>query len=104
MLAALLFLYRDVLKIQLQRIDDIERARLPARLPVVLTKREVQALLKQLSGIHLNIGGLMYGAGLRLMECLLMRSPASFPRPVASGPGNTSFLRANSPEIRVLTN
>jgi integrase len=72
-LAALLFLYRNVLKLELQRIDDIERARLPVRLPVVLTKREVQTLLKELAGVHFIIAGLMYGAGLRLMECLRLR-------------------------------
>lgn len=72
-LAALLFLYRDVLKKELQRIDDIERARLPSRLPVVLTKPEVNAVLKKLSGVPLLAAGLMYGAGLRLMECLRLR-------------------------------
>ena len=72
-LAALLFLYRDVLKKELKRIDDIERARLPSRLPVVLTKAEVNALLKNLSGTNLLVTSLMYGAGLRLMECLRLR-------------------------------
>jgi integron integrase len=72
-LAALLFLYRDVLKKQLQRIDDIERARLPSRLPVVLTRAEVNAVLKKLSGVNLLAASLMYGAGIRLMECLRLR-------------------------------
>src|SRR5262245_5316609 len=72
-LAALLFLYRDVLKIKLERIADIERARRPSRIPVVFTKEEVNQILKHLSGVHFLIGGLMYGSGLRLMECLRLR-------------------------------
>jgi integron integrase len=72
-LAALLFLYRDVLKIQLARIEDIERARRPSRLPVVFTKEEAHQIIKKLSGVHFLIGGLMYGSGLRLMEALRLR-------------------------------
>ena len=72
-LAALLFLYRDVLKIDLNRIEDIERARLPTRLPVVFTRDEVKAILKQLSGVDYIVASLMYGAGMRLMECLRLR-------------------------------
>jgi len=72
-LAALLFLYRDVLKIDRNRIEDIERARLPTRLPVVFTREEVRALMKRLSGVDLIAASLMYGAGLRLMECLRLR-------------------------------
>src|ERR1043166_1460369 len=72
-LAALLFLYRDVLKIDLNRIEDIERARLPTRLPVVFTRDEVKAILKQLSSVDHIVASLMYGAGLRLMECLRLR-------------------------------
>ena len=72
-LAALLFLYRDVLKIDLNRIEDIERARLPTRLPVVFTRDEVKAILKQLSSVDHIVASLTYGAGLRLMECLRLR-------------------------------
>jgi len=72
-LAALLFLYRDVLKIDLNRIEDIERARLPTRLPVVFTRDEVKAILKQLSRVDHIVASLMYGTGLRLMECLRLR-------------------------------
>jgi integron integrase len=72
-LAALLFLYRDVLKIDLNRIEDIERARLPTRLPVVFTRDEVKATLKQLSSVDHIVASLMYGTGLRLMECLRLR-------------------------------
>ena len=72
-LAALLFLYRDVLKRDLQQIEDVERARLPSRLPVVFTREEIGALMKQLAGVELLAAGLMYGGGLRLMESLRLR-------------------------------
>jgi integron integrase len=72
-LAALLFLYRDVLKVTLKRIEDVERARVSRRLPVVLTKTEVIAVLKQLDGVPYLAAALMYGSGLRLMECLRLR-------------------------------
>lgn len=56
-LAGLLFLYRDVLKITLNRIEDVERARISRRLPVVLTKTEVMAVLHELHGIpHSALG------------------------------------------------
>lgn len=69
----MLFLYRDVLKLQLDRIDDVERARLPTRLPVVFTREEVAAILHRLSGVAQLVASLMYGSGLRLMECLRLR-------------------------------
>ena len=72
-LAALLFLYRDVIRIDFNRIEDIERARLPTRLPVVFTRDEVKAILKQLSSVDHIVASLMYGTGLRLMECLRLR-------------------------------
>jgi integron integrase len=72
-LAALLFLYRDVLKLALNRIEDVERARVSRRLPVVLTKTEVSAVLNELHGIPYLAAALMYGSGLRLMECLRLR-------------------------------
>lgn len=72
-LAALLFLYRDVLGQQLPWMESIQRAKKPARLPVVLTRDEVAALLGQLVGLHAVQAGLLYGAGLRLMECIRLR-------------------------------
>jgi integron integrase len=72
-LAALLFLYRDVLHIDLPRIDEIERARRPARRPVVLTRAEVHALLSRLDGAPWLVASLLYGAGLRVMEALRLR-------------------------------
>jgi len=72
-LAALLFLYRDVLKVTLNRIEDVERARVNRRLPIVLTKTEVMAVLNALDGLPYLAAALMYGSGLRLMECLRLR-------------------------------
>jgi integron integrase len=72
-LAALLFLYKDVLHQTLERIGEVERARLPSRLPVVFTKQEVAAILSKLDGTCYLAAALMYGAGLRLMECMRLR-------------------------------
>lgn len=71
--SALLFLYKEVLEVELPWLDDIESAKRPARLPVVLTVAEVVALLSRLEGGHALIGRLLYGTGLRLMECLRLR-------------------------------
>jgi len=72
-LAALLFLYKQVLGRELGWFDDLVRAKRPVRLPVVLTRGEVAALLAQLKGAHWLMAGILYGAGLRLMECLRLR-------------------------------
>ena len=72
-LSALLFLYRRVLGVELPWIDTIVRARKPAKLPVVLSVDEVRLLLAQLDGIYWLIASLLYGSGLRLMECLHLR-------------------------------
>jgi integron integrase len=72
-LAALLFLYRHVLKQDLPWLEDLVRARKPRRLPMVLTRRETRALLAQLSGVYWLVGNLLYGSGLRLLECLRLR-------------------------------
>ncbi len=69
---ALLFLFRDVLKRDLQFLETV-RAKKPERLPVVLSREEVQRLLSQLAGRDLLIGQLLYGGGLRHMECLRLR-------------------------------
>ena len=68
-LAALLFLYRDVLKLTLNRIEDVERARVSRRLPVVLTKTEVTAVLNLLDGLPYLAAALMYWNGLRPEHC-----------------------------------
>lgn len=72
-LSALLFLYRQVLGVELPWLDGIERAKKPRRLPVVLTREETTALLGEMSGIHWLMGSLLYGTGMRLMECLRLR-------------------------------
>jgi integron integrase len=72
-LSAILFLYRDVLRRPLDRLDHIQRAKRPSRLPVVFTRDETSAVLAQLDGsLHL-LASLLYGAGLRLMECVRLR-------------------------------
>jgi len=72
-LAALLFLYREVLQLDLPLIEGVERAKRPQRIPVVLTVEEVKRVLVQMSGTHHLMASLLYGAGLRLMECVRLR-------------------------------
>lgn len=72
-LAALLFLYKHVLGVDLPWLEGVDRARKPVRLPVVLTRAEVQAVLSRLQGVCWLAGSLMYDAGLRVLECLLLR-------------------------------
>ncbi len=72
-LSALLFLYRVVLNRQIDDLGDVARARKPRRLPVVMTKDEVRAVLRNLDGQKWLIASLLYGAGLRLLECLQLR-------------------------------
>ncbi|MDD2701408.1 MAG: integron integrase [Sideroxydans sp.] len=71
--SALLFLYKEVLGLDLPWLDNVERAKVPKRLPVVLTRDEVQAVLSRLDGTHWLIAGLLYGSGLRIMECVRLR-------------------------------
>jgi len=72
-LAALLFLYRHVLNREIGNLGEVIRAKRPRRLPVVLTRDEVKAVLANLSADRWLIASLLYGAGLRLMECLRLR-------------------------------
>ena len=72
-LSALLFLYRKVLQLDLPWFEDVVRARKPARLPVVLSADEVRAVLAELHGAYWLVASLLYGSGLRLMECLRLR-------------------------------
>jgi integrase len=69
----LLFLYRHVLHSPLPWLDNMEHAKRPARLPTVLTQEEVKAVLGALEGTHWLMTSLLYGAGLRLLECLGLR-------------------------------
>ncbi|MBY0274069.1 integron integrase [Candidatus Binatia bacterium] len=91
-LAALLFLYREVLRMELPWIDGIVRAKSPGRLPTVLSRDEVALVLGQMSGVPLVMATLLYGAGLRLLECARLRvKDVDFARRqivVRSGKGN----------------
>ena len=72
-LNALVFLYKVVLERPLEEISGVIRAKKPQRLPVVLSRSEVTALLKQLEGEYWLMASLLYGSGLRVMECVRLR-------------------------------
>lgn len=72
-LSALLFLYKQVLGLELPWLEGVDRARRPARLPVVLTPDEVRAVLAELEGVSWLGANLLYGAGLRVQECMTLR-------------------------------
>ncbi len=72
-LSALLFLYREVLSVELPWLDGLVRAKPPQRLPVVLTREEVRTVLGKLDGVPRLMAFLLYGAGLRLLECCRLR-------------------------------
>jgi integron integrase len=72
-LSALLFLYRRVLGVELPWLDALVRAKRPARVPTVLSRAEVAAVLAQLAGRRWLMVALLYGGGLRLLECLQLR-------------------------------
>ncbi len=71
--SALLFLYREVLVQPLTWLDQVQKAKKPAKLPIVFTKEEVRQVLSRLDGTKWLMASLLYGAGLRLMECLRLR-------------------------------
>lgn len=71
--SALLFLYREVLEMDLPWLGDVIQAKAPKRLPVVLTQAEVQSVLSRLAGTHWLVASLLYGTGMRLMEALRLR-------------------------------
>jgi len=72
-LSSLLFLYKEVLGQPLPWLDELDRAKRPARLPTVLTRDEVRRLLAAMEGTKWLMASLLYGAGLRLRECLKLR-------------------------------
>jgi integron integrase len=72
-LSAILFLYQEVLRQEIGWLDEVVRAKKPRKLPVVLTQQEVKAVLKGLSGTVWLMASLLYGSGLRLMECIRLR-------------------------------
>jgi integron integrase len=72
-LSALLFLYKEVLKVEVGWLTDVERAKRPQHIPVVLTRDEVRNVFAHLKGMPRLMSGLLYGSGLRLMECVRLR-------------------------------
>jgi len=72
-LCALVFLYREVLKKEIGEFENLIRAKKPQKLPVVFTREEVRQILLQLSGVTWLMGQIIYGAGLRIMECVRLR-------------------------------
>ena len=72
-LNALLFLYREILSVELPWLDDLVRAKRPQHLPTVLTRDEVRAVLERLDCTPRLMALLLYGAGLRLLECCRLR-------------------------------
>ncbi len=95
-LSALLFLYREVLEQQVPWLDDFVYAKRPHHLPVVLTREEVRAVLGEIHGVPRLMAFLLYGAGLRLLECARLRvKDIDIGRNqivVRSGKGNTDRL------------
>jgi site-specific recombinase XerD len=75
-LCALIFLYREVIKKEIGDFKGLIRTKKPQKLPVVFTREEVKQILLQLSGATWLIGQLIYGAGLRVMECVRLRVKA----------------------------
>ena len=71
--SALLFLYQQVLERKLDFIDNVQRVKRPAKIPVVFTPEEARAVLDELVGEYRLMGELLYGSGLRLLECLRLR-------------------------------
>ena len=71
--SALLFLYRHVLELDLPWLENVEQAKAPKRLPVVMTASEVRNVLDRMRGTYGLMGRLLYGTGMRLMECVRLR-------------------------------
>ena len=72
-LSALLFLYKHVLKQEIGWLENVERARRPAKMPVVLSHAEIKRVFAHMYGVPKLMAGLLYGSGLRLMECVRLR-------------------------------
>ncbi|MGB7815527.1 MAG: integron integrase [Methylotenera sp.] len=71
--SALLFLYKEVLGQSLPWLDNVEQAKVPKHLPVVLSQAEVQKILSHLDGTHHLVVSLLYGTGMRILEALRLR-------------------------------
>lgn len=72
-LSALLFLYKNVLKQEIGWLKNVERARRPTKMPVVLSRAELKRVFAHMHGVPKVMAGLLYGSGLRLMECVRLR-------------------------------
>ena len=72
-LSALLFLYKEVLAIDLPWLGNVVRAKQPKRLPVMLTRSEVRDVLVRMNGVYGLMANMLYGTGMRLMECVRLR-------------------------------
>ena len=96
---ALLFLYRDVLRITLPKIENVLRAKRPERVPVVFTPKEAKAILANLAGVPLLVASLLYGAGLRLTEALRLRKLSYFPPQFCDASTGKSIRYPNRPGI-----
>ncbi|MEW5764083.1 MAG: integron integrase [Acidobacteriota bacterium] len=103
-LAALLFLYREVLGREVGQLEGVVRAKRPARIPVVLSRREVQQVLAQMEGVPRLMAALLYGSGLRLTEGLSLRvKDLDFDRgeiTVRAGKGNKDRITVFPAAIR----
>ena len=94
-LSALLFLYREVMGVSLPWLDNVRRPACKRRIPTVLTPAEVAAVIARLDGVAGLLARLLYGTGMRLMECLRLRikdmdfdrTPSSSARPRATRTG-----------------
>jgi site-specific recombinase XerD len=84
---ALLFLYREVLHQEMGQVENVERAKRPSRLPVVLSKGEVERVLAGMTGTFQLMAKLLYGTGMRLMECVRFSHGKLEPRPPGLEPG-----------------
>ncbi|MEK7281279.1 MAG: phage integrase N-terminal SAM-like domain-containing protein, partial [Chloroflexota bacterium] len=72
-LSAILFLYQEVLKENIGWVENVERAKRPIRMPVVFTQEEAARILAQMTGTTRLMANLLYGTGMRLMECVRLR-------------------------------
>jgi len=70
---AILFLYKEILNQDLEWLKNVKSAKRSERIPVVLTKKEVESVLSALDGLYWMTGHILYGAGLRIMECVRLR-------------------------------
>jgi site-specific recombinase XerD len=96
-LSALVFLYKEVLAQPLPWLSELERAKRPARLPTVLTVDEVTRLLGCLQGMRWLMASLLYGAGLRLRECLKLHARAQQRRARGQEPARSDRAAGGAP-------